>query len=137
MKRLIVMLALTGVLLFTGASMVLAAPGGVTDPDILKLLAEVRQATKKYHNVAAALADGYTDEPFGPPPIPCEPEMGIHYVNLDLAALPPNELAPPILLYEPTKAGLKLAGVEYFAPAIGTLETGPYTGPRSRHALPL
>ncbi len=37
----------------------LAATGGVTDAETLQQLAAVRQATAKYHNVDAALADGY------------------------------------------------------------------------------
>ncbi len=36
-----------------------AATGGVTDAETLQQLAAVRQATAKYHNVDAALADGY------------------------------------------------------------------------------
>jgi hypothetical protein len=76
-------------------------------------LAAVRAATAKYHRVSAALADGYhpTQEcAAGPAGV-----MGRHYVNPALmSTLDPER--PPILLYVPSKDGLRLAGVEWFQP---------------------
>jgi hypothetical protein len=72
-----------------------------------------RSATARFENVEAALAAGYVAAS------PCEASplggMGIHYVNP--AALQDPKLQatkPEILLYEPTPAGPRLVGVEYF-----------------------
>ena len=98
---------------------VLAATGGVTDPDALRQLAAVRQATAKYHDVQAALADGYV------PVSDCAAApgiggMGIHYLNPALASdLAVDALTPEILLYAPSPDGLKLVGVEYFVAYVG------------------
>jgi hypothetical protein len=77
-------------------------------------VAAVRQATQKYHDVAAAIADGYI--PF----YQCTEQpgvgtMGQHYVNLSLVGDPAiDPLQPEALVYEPTRSGgLKLAAVEY------------------------
>lgn len=76
-----------------------------------KQLAQVRQATAKYHDVAAALADGY--QPTGH----CEQSpagvMGAHHLNpARLGELDP--LRPAVLLYLPAHKGQRLVGVEYF-----------------------
>ncbi len=106
----------------------MAAPGS-TDSQTAKLLAQVRQATDKYHDVNAALADGYV------PASPCEDQMGIHDVNFALASdLVVNELQPEIMLYVPNDDGMKLVGFEYFMVAIGT--NGTYTGPWFGMTLP-
>ena len=77
-------------------------------------LAAVRQATNKYHDLSAALADNYilfyrcTEQPgVG--------TMGQHYVNLDLAGDPAvDPLHPEVLVYEPKRNGeMKLVAVEY------------------------
>ena len=77
-------------------------------------LAAVRQATEKYHDLSAALADGYvqfyvcTEQPgVG--------TMGQHYVNLSLAGDPAvDALRPEVLVYAPKRNGeLRLAAVEY------------------------
>ncbi|MGC4001390.1 MAG: hypothetical protein QM767_29605 [Anaeromyxobacter sp.] len=87
-------------------------------------LAQVRRVTARYHDVAAALADGYV------PASDCEQSpagvMGIHYVNpsrLDLALDP---LQPEVLLYVPWEGGLKLVAVEYVQPIVTA--QGPYWG---------
>jgi len=116
------------------ATAVMAAPQA-PGSDVNRLLAQARQATDKYHDVSVALADGYI------PASPCEPEMGIHYVNFALASdLLVNELTPEILLYVPDEEiGFRLVGVEYFMAAIGTV-TFPngttYTGPWWEMDLP-
>jgi hypothetical protein len=85
----------------------------VTDPAVLKELAEVRQATAKYQAVNVALADGFVRTPT----CVSDPDlggMGIHFINpprlMDPAV---NILEPEILLYVAKDAGMKLLGVEY------------------------
>jgi hypothetical protein len=88
---------------------------------ILNDLAQVRQATTKYHDVNVALVDGFIRTPT------CveSPEggMGIHFINparlMDPAV---NILEPEILLYVESGNGLKLLGVEYMF-AIGAPDT--------------
>jgi hypothetical protein len=95
---------------------------GVTDPVVLKELAQVRQATAKYQDVNVALADGF----IATPNCVSDPKlggMGIHYINparlMDPAV---NILEPEILLYSQTADGMKLLGVEYMF-AIGAPDT--------------
>lgn len=96
-----------------------AAPGGVTDPATLAGLADVRQATARYHDVNLAVADGYV------PLSPCVAEpglgtMGIHFANLALAFDPTvSATSPEILLYVPSADGFRLVGVEYFVLDVG------------------
>ena len=87
---------------------------GVADAGGKASLAAVRQATNKYHDLSAALADGYvqfyvcTEEPgVG--------TMGQHYVNLGLAGDPAvDPLRPEALVYAPMRNGeTKLVAVEY------------------------
>ncbi|MBO4210431.1 hypothetical protein [Micromonospora echinofusca] len=81
----------------------------------LKELAAVRAATARYHDVAAALADGYAPAPVCAE-LPGVGGMGYHFVNeahqqdgiFDVTR-------PEILLYAPGPDGLRLAGVEYLA----------------------
>jgi hypothetical protein len=76
--------------------------------------AAVRAVTDKYHDVNAALADGYvqfyvcTEQPgVG--------TMGQHYVKLPLVGDPAiDPLQPEVLVYAPKRdGGLKLVAVEY------------------------
>jgi hypothetical protein len=75
-------------------------------------LAELKQATAKYHRVAAAEADGYMLAS------PCEESpdggMGHHYLNPSLLGPEIDPLRPEILLYAPVGNSLRLVGVEYF-----------------------
>jgi hypothetical protein len=75
----------------------------------------VRKATQRFHDVDAATAAGYI------PVSHCEAlrdgsaAMGVHYLNPELASdAQINPRTPEVLLYEPTKEGLVLVGVEYF-----------------------
>ena len=86
----------------------LATAGGQAD------VAKVRQATEKYHDLNAALADGYvlfyrcTEQPgVG--------TMGQHFVKLPLVGDPAiNALQPEVLVYAPKRNGdWKLVAVEY------------------------
>jgi hypothetical protein len=112
MKKILVATSIAVLLLIVLASVVYAATG-VTDPVVLTELAQVRQATDKYHDVNIALADGFIRTPA----CVSSPDggMGIHFINparlMDPAE---NILEPEILLYNETADGLKLIGVEYF-----------------------
>jgi hypothetical protein len=72
-------------------------------------LAAVRQATAKYHDVQAALDDGFaaTDE--------CVPGMGFHYARMDrVVDGVVNPLEPEVLIYAPQEDGKRrLVAVEY------------------------
>jgi len=90
-----------------GGAGVATATGG---PDVVA----VRQATLKYRDVNAAIADGYvkfykcTEQPgVG--------TMGQHYVKLPLVGDPAiNATTPEVLVYAPKRNGeLKLVAVEY------------------------
>ena len=58
MKKLLISTVIAVLLLIILASIAYAATG-VTNPVVLKELAQVRQATAKYHDVNVAIADGY------------------------------------------------------------------------------
>ena len=62
MKKLLVSLAAAVMLLAIVAGIAYAATG-VTDPVVLSQLTQVRRATEKYHDVNAALADGFVPTP--------------------------------------------------------------------------
>jgi hypothetical protein len=115
MKKILLSLILVGVLLASVTATVFAAPGDIIDPDILKQLAEAREATKQYQNAELPTADGVA----GPyvQVSPYIPGMGYHYVNFALAFDGVvDEAAPEILLYADAGDGRRLVGVEYFFP---------------------
>jgi len=89
-----------------------AAPGSGSAAGSGDGLAVVREVTAKYHDLGAALADGYV--PSSPCVVGPTGVMGIHYTNPALAAGPVDLRKPPVLLYVPGEDGLELAGVEYF-----------------------
>jgi len=82
-----------------------------------KTLADIRQATARYHSLDAALADGFqlgsncVSSPLG--------GMGYHYVNFSRifdGTIDPSQ--PEALVYEPMKNGkLRLVAVEYIVDA--------------------
>lgn len=90
---------------------------GVKSTKVTNELLEVKSATEKYLDYNKAREDGY--EPEGPfASVPGLGGMGVHFVNPSL--MDDNEidpLQPEVLLYEPTKDGYKLVGVEYYVPA--------------------
>jgi len=112
--RRILLLVLTVAAMTALAGVALAAPGD-TDSDVNEGLAQVRQATAKYHKVSNALADGYqpTEHCVA---VPGVGGMGYHYVNPTLVGDPSVDPSKPeVLLYAPkNNGGLKLVGVEYF-----------------------
>ena len=77
------------------------------------LAQEVRRATERYQDVAAATAAGYA--PFlGCVSSPQDGAMGIHYVNGDLVGDGKLDVArPEALMYEQKGNKLELVGVEY------------------------
>jgi hypothetical protein len=81
-----------------------------------RLIAQIRQATVKYHDFDAAVADKYMlDHCVEHPQLG---GMGHHAVNLKLLEEGYDPLKPTVLLYEPLKNGkLKLVGVEYIIPS--------------------
>jgi len=112
MKKMLITIAIALLLIGVAAGVAYAATG-VADPAVLRDLAKVRQATAKYHDVNAALADGFVPTPN----CVASPDggMGIHYVNPPrLMDSEVNILEPEILLYVESGNGLKLLGVEYW-----------------------
>jgi hypothetical protein len=82
-----------------------------------QLLAQIRRATAKYHNIEVALADGYAlgSECVSVPGLGA---MGHHFVKNSLVDGEVDPLQPEALLYEPTEeGGFKLIGVEYIVVA--------------------
>jgi hypothetical protein len=79
------------------------------------LIAQVRNATAKYHNISVARADGYVDDGFGCVADPDLGGMGWHLIRDDLHADPAiDPLKPELLIYEPQKnGGMRLVAVEY------------------------
>ena len=80
------------------------------------LVAELRQATARYHRVEVALADGYAQGS------PCEQTaaggMGEHFRKPALIDQIIDPTQPEILMYEPQKNGeLRLVGVEFIIPS--------------------
>ncbi len=111
------------------------------------LVREVRQATRDFFDVSAAMAAGYSSAGScvsGPQ----EGAMGIHYPNGDLVG--DGELDaehPEILIYEQRGGRLRLLGVEYIviAEAWDAKKLGPpvlmgqhfqYVGSPNRYGLP-
>src|SRR5688572_19962777 len=89
-----------------------AASRAPSDP---KLVAAIRAATARYHNIEAALADGYVDDGFGCVADPQLGGMGIHLINEALHAEPRTDpLRPDLLVYEPGVNGKpRLVALEY------------------------
>lgn len=83
------------------------------DPTTLKMLANLRAATAKYHDIAVAEAAGYE---IGSPcvSVPGLGAMGFHYVNFGYVDGNYDPTQPEALLYEMDKNGnMKLVAVEF------------------------
>jgi hypothetical protein len=77
----------------------------------------VRQATERFQNINAAIADGYVQFQ-GCVSGPAEGAMGVHYVKPPLFDGQLDVDHPEALVYEPTSNGrLHLVAVEYITPA--------------------
>ena len=138
---------LATIALLTAATPAVAADAGGSD--VRTAVATARRSTEKYHDVAAAVADGYVrvSDCVSAPGLGA---MGIHYLNPALAADPRIDAAKPeLLLYAPSAGRLRLVGVEYFrADADQDLTTDgdrpnlagvPFDGPMPGHdvAMPI
>jgi hypothetical protein len=95
-------------------------------PGIGAELAQVRAATARYHDVEAALADGFAPPPDGHCVDGPDGAMGYHYVHMGrVGQLDPT--LPQVLLYAPRPdGGLRLVGVEYLSPTGGELFGQPF-----------
>lgn len=82
------------------------ASDGSMSAATLAELARARNATAKYHDVAAAIADGYVQRGF-------RPGEGFHFVKSSLMDCTFDLEHPETLLYIPSGEGLRLVGVEY------------------------
>ena len=82
-----------------------------------KQIAQARQATERYHDVANAIADGYV-------PIGCE-DVGPTYVNFDLVDCTFDIDHPEALHYITKGDQLQLVAVEYAVPFACTPDTAP------------
>ena len=104
-----VIFGLSAIVLASCSSAHMASHGPSTSP----LAEEVRRATERYQDVAAAGAAGYA--PFlGCVSSPQDGAMGIHYVNGDLVGDGKLDASrPEALMYEPKGNKLELVGVEY------------------------
>lgn len=84
-------------------------------------VAEARQATRKFHSVAAVGKAGYAEftDVNGITCIngrPSQGNMGVHYVNGDLVDGTIAIDQPEAVIYEHTPSGLRLTAVEYITP---------------------
>jgi len=145
MKKIFVAITLA-LLLLALLGGVAYATTGTTNPQVLRDLAKVRQATTKYHDVNVAIADGYVPTN-ACDAIPGVGGMGYHYFNPSLGMdSKVNLTTPEILMYASAGNGLRLVGVEYFvgisapdapipnpAPPVPVLFGLPFDGPMLGH----
>lgn len=105
----------------TVVALTVIAPAGAADVSGSEI-ARVRAATARYHDVEAAIDDGYTR--LGAPCFDSSAGgMGIHYTNggpdgsgFDAEV---DATEPDSLVYEVTDRGLRLVAVEYIAAGVG------------------
>lgn len=96
------------ILIFAATLLLLAAPARASN--LNQELARARAATAKYHNVAAAEADGYQFDS-------CHVNEGCHWFNWDLYDGTFDPEHPEALLYAQTEnGGWRLIAVEYIVP---------------------
>jgi len=112
----------------SAAALVLALVAAQTaSTDITTFVARARAGTERYHELSAAIADGY--RALGPD----APGMGVHWVNVRLAIAGRVDAARPAFLTYITVAGRPaLAGTGYVVP-LGPGEEPP-EAPAGRHA---
>ncbi|HEY1106299.1 MAG TPA: hypothetical protein VGE78_09135 [Agromyces sp.] len=109
-----------------------------TTPEMHRIVAKVRAATARFHDVETAIAAGYV--PAGECAASPAGAMGFHYVNPALVrpGAPVDPAQPPMLTYGPSPSGdLRLWSAEFFEPDVGqpvpTLGTYPFDGPMPGH----
>lgn len=94
-----------------------ATNNGDLTPDQKKAIAEVRNMTTKFHDIAAAKAAGYSKQ--YPPGCAESPDgaQAFHYLNESLVDGTVELLKPELLMYEPQPNGqMQLIGVDYVVP---------------------
>ena len=106
---------LAALLVTTGSGGVAVAGGDKLSSDTRKELAQARQATARYHNIANAIADGYGDAAF------ILPGVGCHLINFGLVDFVTDLKAPELLIYSGNCDGAGtekpvLRAVEYVIP---------------------
>jgi hypothetical protein len=93
------------------------------------LPAAVREATWRYRDLDAAIADKYVQVP-GCVSGPEEGAMGVHYARTDRFDGELDVDEPEVLVYEPKKDGrLELVAAEYVAPAAAWHAANPMAQP--------
>ena len=86
-------------------------------PELGPGLAALKSSTARYHDFAAAQADGYTIRVTGCMQNAAGGGMGYHFAKADLIDGQVIEARPEVLLYEPQGKGkLRLVGVEFIIP---------------------
>jgi hypothetical protein len=122
MRRLLLLGSLAAAVpLLTAVAGTPAEPEHVHDvngnPAPARLVQAVRDATRQYTDVNAAVAANYQPL-FGCVSGPDQGAMGVHYINLSLVGDGEiDESRPEALIYEPGPGGLRLVGVEYIVDA--------------------
>lgn len=104
--RIIISVAMAALLLSSGIGA--AGQAQASSDGDEAALEVVRQLTKRYHDVAVAVSDGFIQTD------PCIPAMGLHYVNTERwdERLEPGR--PEVILYAPTlDGGRRLVGAEW------------------------
>jgi hypothetical protein len=96
---------------------VAARQTGAPIRDLGSKLAALKSSTSRYHDFAAAQADGYTVQVTGCMQDAASGGMGYHYAKGDLIDGQVIEARPEVLLYEPQGQGKpRLVGVEFIIP---------------------
>ncbi|AZO30268.1 MULTISPECIES: hypothetical protein [unclassified Mesorhizobium] len=136
-------LVLTGFLgAWLGAATARAEDANKADLEALK------KSLAKYEDYTAALRDLYLSTEgcvyYSGEKIPGTMDypkgaMGVHFVNVPSIGKPLDPMKPNVLIYEPTKKGLKLVGVEWLVPLTPDVKEAPslfgqkFMGPMEGH----
>ena len=136
-------LALTGILgVWLGLATARAEDANKADIEALK------KSLAKYEDYTAAIRDLYLSTEgcvyFSGEKIPGTMDypkgaMGIHFVNVPSVGQKLDPMKPNVLIYEPTKKGLKLVGVEWLVPLTPDVKEAPklfgqkFMGPMEGH----
>jgi hypothetical protein len=99
------------------------AGNGSLSPDQLRAIGSVRNATTRFHDLAAARTAGYTLQY----PAGCAESsqggQGFHYLNEALVDDKVELLKPELVMYEPGPNGqMQLVGVDYVVPLAASAE---------------
>jgi hypothetical protein len=96
-----------------------------SEPAPAKLVQKVREATQRFADVNMATSSGYQPA-FGCVSGPDHGAMGVHYINGTLAGDGEVDATKPeALIYEPTRTGMKLVGVEFIVDSATWLKNHP------------